>query len=139
MVFQQFCDKIQSNMHQIFTQMYLTVSIGPSHMESPTRFSQVSTPESSTNGVSPYFTKEAIPSVASPFFLCKNSWSPVQKIHKISVGPKSLLPPYFSVSDRISFLDISLFKQRFPFCLIFPHTGTLLNVHAVSIDPDVLP
>ena len=28
---------------------------------------------------------------------------------------------------------------RFSFCLIFPHTGAPLNVHAVSIDPDVLP
>ena len=27
---------IQSSMHQIFTQMYLTVSIGQSHMERPT-------------------------------------------------------------------------------------------------------
>ena len=35
-VYQQFFDKNQSRMHQIFTQMYLTVSIGPSHMESPT-------------------------------------------------------------------------------------------------------
>ena len=35
-VFQQFFDKNQSRMHQIFTQMYLTVSIGPSYMESPT-------------------------------------------------------------------------------------------------------
>ena len=32
--FLQFCDKGQSNMHQIFTKMYFTVSIGPSHMES---------------------------------------------------------------------------------------------------------
>ena len=36
-VFLQFCDKIQWSMHQIFTQMYLTVFIGPSHMESPTK------------------------------------------------------------------------------------------------------
>ena len=35
-VFQQFCDKIQSTMYQIFFQMYLTVSIGQSHMERPT-------------------------------------------------------------------------------------------------------
>ena len=35
-VFLQFCDKIQSSMHQIFTQMYLTFSIGQSHMERPT-------------------------------------------------------------------------------------------------------
>ena len=35
-VFLQFCDKIQLSMHQIFTQIYLTVSIGQSHMESPT-------------------------------------------------------------------------------------------------------
>ena len=35
-VFQQFCDKIHSSMHQIFPQMYLTVSIGQSNMERPT-------------------------------------------------------------------------------------------------------
>ena len=35
-VFLQFCDKIQSSIHQIFTQMYLTVSTGQSHMERPT-------------------------------------------------------------------------------------------------------
>ena len=34
--FLQYCEKIQSSMHQIFTQIYLTVSIEPSHMESPT-------------------------------------------------------------------------------------------------------
>ena len=34
--FLQFCEKIQSNMHQIFSQMCLTVSIGPSHMDSST-------------------------------------------------------------------------------------------------------
>ena len=31
-VFLQLCDQIQSSIHQIFTQMYSTVSIGPSHM-----------------------------------------------------------------------------------------------------------
>ena len=35
-VFLQFSDKIQSSIHQIFTQMYLTVSTGQSHMERPT-------------------------------------------------------------------------------------------------------
>ena len=35
-LFLQFCEKIQSSMHQIFIQIYLTVSIGPSHKESPT-------------------------------------------------------------------------------------------------------
>ena len=34
----QFCEKIQSSMHYIFTQIYLIVSIGQSHMESPTEF-----------------------------------------------------------------------------------------------------
>ena len=34
-VFLQFCDKIQPSMRQIFTKMYLTVSIGTSHMKSP--------------------------------------------------------------------------------------------------------
>ena len=34
--FLQFCKKIQSSMYKTFTQMYLTVSIGPSHMESST-------------------------------------------------------------------------------------------------------
>ena len=36
-VFLQFCDKIQSSMHQIFTQMHLTIAIGQSHMERPTK------------------------------------------------------------------------------------------------------
>ena len=31
-VFLQFCDQIQTSMHQIFTQIHSTVSIGPSHM-----------------------------------------------------------------------------------------------------------
>ena len=52
--------------------MYLTVSMGPSHMESPTGFSQASTLTTPTpqhpNGVSPHFPIEALPSVASPFF-----------------------------------------------------------------------
>ena len=39
-VFLQFWDKIQSSIHQIFTQMYSTVSIGPSYKESPTGFSE---------------------------------------------------------------------------------------------------
>ena len=36
--FLQLCEKIQSSLYQIFTQMYLTVSIGPSYMESCTEF-----------------------------------------------------------------------------------------------------
>ena len=35
-VYLQFCDKIEWSMHQIFTQMYLTVSIRQSPMERPT-------------------------------------------------------------------------------------------------------
>ena len=35
-VFLKFYDNIQSSMHQIFTQMYLTVSIGQSRIERPT-------------------------------------------------------------------------------------------------------
>ena len=31
-VFFQFCDQIQSSMHQIFTQIHSKISIGPSHM-----------------------------------------------------------------------------------------------------------
>ena len=38
-VFLQFCDEIQSSMHQILTQMYSSVSRGTSNMESPTGFS----------------------------------------------------------------------------------------------------
>ena len=45
--------------------MYLTVSIGPSHMESPTEFSQVHSSSQHANGDSPYFTIEALSSVAS--------------------------------------------------------------------------
>ena len=36
---------IQSSMHQIFIQMCSTVSIGPSFLESPTRFSQAPSPK----------------------------------------------------------------------------------------------
>ena len=35
-VFLQFCGKTQSRIHQIFTQIYLIVSTGQSHMERPT-------------------------------------------------------------------------------------------------------
>ena len=38
--FMQFCDQIQSSMHQIFTQIHLTVSIGPSYMKSPSELLQ---------------------------------------------------------------------------------------------------
>ena len=74
--------------------------------------------------VSLHFTKEALPSIASPLFLYYNPSSPLQKLHKISIGPEK--------SSGTLFLHFKL-------CLIFPHTGAPLNVHAVSIDPDVLP
>ena len=70
------------------------------------------------------FPKEALPSIASPLFLYYNPSSPLQKLHKISIGPEK--------SSGTLFLHFKL-------CLIFPHTGAPLNVHAVSIDPDVLP
>ena len=74
--------------------------------------------------VSLHFTKEALPSIASPLFLYYNPSSPLQKLRKISIVPEK--------SSGTLFLHFKL-------CLIFPHTGAPLNVHAVSIDPDVLP
>ena len=74
-------------MHQVFTQMYSTVSIGPSYMTNLTGFSQA-LPLSKT---------------AFPIFHCRTSFfcffpifssnppSHLQKIHKISIGPEK--PP----------------------------------------------
>ena len=44
-VFLHYCDEIQSSMHQIFAQMYSTVSIGLSYMKSPTGFAQAPSPQ----------------------------------------------------------------------------------------------
>ena len=44
---------IQSSMHQIFTHMYLTVSIGPPYLESLTGFSQAPPPHTAIPHISP--------------------------------------------------------------------------------------
>ena len=44
-VFLHLCDKIQSSMRQVFSQMYLKVSIGASYTESPTEFLQAPIPQ----------------------------------------------------------------------------------------------
>ena len=110
-IFFQFCYKIQSSMHQIFTQMYLTVSIRPSHMER-------------TNGLS-----HGPPSLNT--FLHGTLQSLFKRYTRFP-GPEK--PPhltFFSASNKIRLLEID--------SPIFPHTGPTVNVHAVSINTGVPP
>ena len=111
-IFLQFCYKIQSSMHQIFTQMYLTVSIRPSHMER-------------TNGLS-----HGPPSLNT--FLHRTLQSLFKRYTRFPQFLKNLITtPYFSASNKIRFLDID--------SPIFHHTGPTVNVHAVSTNTGVPP
>ena len=105
-------------------------------MESSTRFSQAPHPPSPSNRVSPHFTIEPLPSVASPIFSLKNS------------KPLSKNTQYFNRSWQASSHVIFPLQTKFPFWSripLLPHThththwNTSLKVHAVSIDPDVPP
>ena len=69
--------------------MYSACSIGPSHIEDhPTGFSQTSP----SGSISPCFTTEPLPSVASPYFFHCSPPSPLQRLYRISIGPDK--PPH---------------------------------------------
>ena len=70
--------------------MYLTVSIGPSHMESPTGFSQAP-PTLNTLTAFPYISLKKLLLVLPPNFSSLEPSKPPPKIHKILIGPES--PP----------------------------------------------
>ena len=90
-------------MHQIFTQIYSTVSTGPLYMGSPTGFSEVSPLKSCF----PTFHYGTSSFCCLHIFLHENPTSPSNR-HKISVGPEK--PPH------LLFLKIqnSLFGDFFP-------------------------
>ena len=93
-VFLQFCQKIQPNIHQIFTQVYSTVFIGPSYMESLIGFLWDFTSQD-------YRTSQKL----HKFFLLLPS-------HFFSLEPSKppLLSLYFTASQKIlSFEDCSFF------------------------------
>ena len=74
---------IQSSMHQIFPNMYSTGSIGPSFKENLTGFSH--TPHTTpSNGASPYFTVEPLPSVSLPIIA---SLQPSKKLTSKFITP----------------------------------------------------
>ena len=58
--------------------MYLTVSIGQSHTESLTGFSQA---HPSSNGVSSYFTRETFPLLPTHFFFIRTLKTIEKQIH----------------------------------------------------------
>ena len=61
-----------------------------------------------------HFTKEALPSVASPLFLYYNPSSPLQKLHKISIGPEKSSGTLFFYFKQNSLFGGSLFALFFP-------------------------
>ena len=74
-------------MHQRFTQMYSTVSKGSSGIDE-----EILRSLPPSNRVSPHFTIEPFPFVASPFFPQPNPPNTFQKINKISKGYEK--PPH---------------------------------------------
>ena len=81
------------NVHpNVFDSFYRTVTHGePPQGEGSMGFAQAGLPQHS-NAVSPHFTIEALPSVASQFSFIRTLQIPLQKIHNISVGHEK--PPY---------------------------------------------
>ena len=96
--------------------MYSTVSTGPSHMESPTGFSQAPLKQSF-----PTFHYRTSSLCCLPIFFHYNTPSPLQMIHKISRGPDKPHTLFFLLQTK------------------FPKAGTPPKLHEVSIDPDVPP
>ena len=124
----------QSTIHQIFIRC-IHVSIGPSHMESSTRFSQsppIPPPPPPLKWGFPTFhyrtSSFCCHHILFQFqsFLTPNS---LQKINNISIGPGK--PPHTFFCFKQNSLSGAPF---FP-----PHWNTPSKVHAVSIDPDVPP
>ena len=115
--------KQPANIHH----MYSACSIGPSHIEDhPTGFSQTSP----SGSISPCFTTEPVPSVASPYFFHCSPPSLLQRLYRISIGPDK--PPhtlFFCFKKNLLFGDSP----------ISPLAGTPPKVHAVPIDPDIPP
>ena len=102
-----------------FHQIYLSVSIGPSHVKGCTEFSK----DPLGNNVSPHFTIESHSSVASPFFHY-NPLSLFQTLHKISIGPDE--PPHISGSNKIPcleifFQDFFLIYKEFLLSIVTPY------------------
>ena len=120
-----FFDKIQSNMHQIFTQMYLTVSIGPSHMEIFHVTGDFHTSPSHTNSVSRHLTIEPLFLLLPRLFLMRTLQASSKRYTRFQQVLKAS-SYYISAWNKIG--------APFP-----PKLGLLLNIHAVSIDLDVPP
>ena len=122
-------------MQQISIQMYLTLSIGLSHMKSPTGFLQSPPPPIPTpltiNWRFPTFHYRSFSFCCLPNFSSLESYeSPLKVTQDFSRSWKaSSHMCYFSTLNKIPFFKIAPFS---------PHLGTPLNVHTVSIDPDVL-
>ena len=71
---------IQSSKHQIFTHLYLTVSIRPSYMESLTGFSQAPPP---SNGVTPHFTINLSLLLPTQYFFIRTLKKIEKQIHNL--------------------------------------------------------
>ena len=120
-----FFDKIQSSMHQIFTQMYLTVSIGPSHMEIFHVTGDFHTSPSHTNSVSRHLTIEPLFLLLPRLFLMRTLQASSKRYTRFQQVLKAS-SCYFSAWNKIGA----------PFR---PKLELLLNIHAVSIGLDVPP
>ena len=83
-VFLQFCDQIQPSMHQIFTQIHSTASIGSSYMKIPSEFPQARLKRSFSTFHCRTFSFCYLPSFSSlePSYPILES----QKTYKISIG-----------------------------------------------------
>ena len=114
-------------MHEIFTEMYSTVSTGTLCMESSTRFSQASLK-----------CRFPIFHYRTRFFCCLSHFFSIRTLQTLSKRHtrfqyvlRNLLTHYFSASNRFPFLEIAPFFAA----LIFPHPHSQSpKIHAVSID-----
>ena len=105
----QACTNIQPDVFNRF--------IGPSYMESTTRFSQAPPP---SNRFSTQFTIKPIPYVASQFFVHYFHLNPLQKINKISVGSEKPTHVIFLLQRKFFLLKIAP---------LFSHTLTPLQTY----------
>ena len=105
--------QIPISMHEIFTEMYSTVSTGPSCMESSTRFSQAS-----LKCRFPKFHYRTCSFCCLSHFFSIRTLQILSKRHTwFQYVLKHLLTYYFSASNRLPFLEIAPFFAT----LILPH------------------
>ena len=104
--------------------MYLTVSIIPSHMESPTRSSQA---PCHSNSASLHFTLKLFLLLLPPFIPHQNLPSPLQRLQQVL---KSSAHAIFPLQTKFPFLEIAQ---------LFPNIGNHIPLKHMQFQQTLIP